>query len=318
VRFAVDDQGRAGLRVHRSHEIVPVHRCPIAHPKVNDLGVGTAVWTHTAAVEVVAPGSGDERLLVIEPAPGPGSGPAGGPGTGSGAAGGRAEVPPLAAPASVARLHQGEVERVRGRGWVSETVQGPAGERAFRVTGSGFWQVHPGAAQTLLDVVLDFAAARAGDRALDLYCGVGLFSAGLAQLVGKDGAVLGVESDQRAVRDARRSLHDLPQIRLERGRVDRVLHRMTGPGTEWDGADVVVLDPPRAGAGRQVIEAVTALAPRAVVLVACDPAALARDVALAGERGYRLSGLRVFDAFPMTHHVESVARLEPELPTVIS
>jgi tRNA/tmRNA/rRNA uracil-C5-methylase (TrmA/RlmC/RlmD family) len=169
--------------------------------------------------------------------------------------------------------------------------------------------VHPGAAQTLLDTVLDFARPREGERALDLYCGVGLFSAGLAQLVGPTGQVLGVESDARAIRDARRSLHDLPHVRLERGRVDRVLHR-TGPGTEWEHADVVVLDPPRAGAGRQVVESVARLEPRVVVLVACDPAALARDVALAAERGYRLTGLRAFDAFPMTHHVESVARLE--------
>jgi tRNA/tmRNA/rRNA uracil-C5-methylase (TrmA/RlmC/RlmD family) len=302
VRFAVDGAGRPGLRRHRSHDIVPVDHCPIAHPKVDEVAVGRAVWTGTAAVEVVTPATGDERLVLVEPVE---------------EASGRADVPPLGAAASVARLRNGEVERLRGRGWVAETVQGPAGERRFRVTGSGFWQVHPGAAQTLLDVVLDYAGARAGERALDLYCGVGLFSAGLAQVVGPEGLVLGVESDPGAVRDARRSLHDLPQVRLERGRVDRVLHRLTGPGSEWETADVVVLDPPRSGAGRAVMAAVAALSPRVVVLVACDPAALARDVALAGEAGYALTDLRAFDAFPMTHHVESVARLARPAPTPV-
>lgn len=294
VRFAIDESGRAGLRRHRSHDVVPVEHCPIAHPKINEVGVGRAVWSGTDAVEVVVPAAGDERLVLIEPREG---------------SSGRAEVPPLGATASVARLRNGEVERLRGRGWVAETVQGPTGDRRFRVSGSGFWQVHPGAAQTLLDVVVGFAQAGPGQRALDLYCGVGLFSAALAQIVGRDGVVLGVESDAGAVRDARRSLHDLPQIRLERGRVDRVLRRLTGPGTEWETADVVVLDPPRSGAGRAVIAAVAALSPRVVVLVACDPSALARDVALAAEAGYELTDLRAFDAFPMTHHVESVARL---------
>lgn len=295
VRFRVDPDGRAGLRRHRSHDLVPVAQCPIAHPRVNELGVGHATWSGTAAVEVVAPAQGADRLVLVEPAD---------------AAGGRAEVPPLAGETSVARVDRDGPVRVRGRTWVTETVVGPSGPRAFKVTGSGFWQVHPGAAQTFLDVVLDSARPRPGDRALDLYSGVGLFSAGLAQIVGPDGAVLGVESDPRAVRDARRSLHDLPQVQLETGRVDRVLRRVTGPGTAWPRADVVVLDPPRNGAGRDVIRSVAALRPRVVVLVACDPAALARDVSLAAEHGYRLGAVRAFDAFPMTHHVEAIARLD--------
>jgi tRNA/tmRNA/rRNA uracil-C5-methylase (TrmA/RlmC/RlmD family) len=175
------------------------------------------------------------------------------------------------------------------------------------VSGAGFWQVHPGAAAALLDAVLDAAGPRAGEHALDLYCGVGLFAAGLASRVGSGGSVLGVEGEGRAVADARRNLHDLPWVRLEHAPVEAAL---TGPGRPRR-ADVAVLDPPRTGAGREVVEAVLALQPRVVVYVACDPAALARDVALAAGAGYRLDGLRAFDLFPMTHHVECVARLTP-------
>jgi len=303
VRFAVDDGGRPGLRAHRSHEVVPVEHCPIAHPEVDAVGVGTRRWPGAASVEVVAGGVGSaavavastaERLVVVEPGES-----------------GRAEVPPLAAPASVARRGPDGLQRVRGRAWVNEHVVVDGAVRTFRVGGAGFWQVHPGAAQTLLDAVLDAASPAPGERAVDLYCGVGLFSVGLALRVGVTGAVVAVEGDERAVKDARRSLHDLPNLRLVHARVERAVVGRAPDGDVLDRADVVVLDPPRTGAGRDVVTAVLAARPRVVVYVACDPAALARDVATATERGYRLAALRAFALFPMTHHVECVATLVP-------
>jgi tRNA/tmRNA/rRNA uracil-C5-methylase (TrmA/RlmC/RlmD family) len=296
VRYAVDPGGRAGLRRHRSHDVVAIDACPIADPEVDAVGVPTRPWPGTASVEVVAARAGGEvqRLVIVEPvveslAPDAG----------------RLQVPPLDAPASLARRGPGGVERVRGRGWVREEVPVDGTVRSFRVSGAGFWQVHPGAAQALLDAVLAAADPRPGEHALDLYCGVGLFAAGLAARVGPAGSVLGVEGEERAVADARRNLHDLPWVRLEHGPVAPVLGRRAA------GADVVVLDPPRTGAGRDVVEAVLGLRPRVVVYVACDPAALARDVATARAGGYRLAGLRAFDLFPMTHHVECVATLVP-------
>jgi len=295
VRYAVDGRGRAGLRRHRSHEVVDIAACPIADPEVDAVGVPTRTWPGTAAVEVVAAHAGGEveRLVVVEPSR-PGDD--------------RPRLPVLDAPASLARRGPGGVERLRGRGWVREEVLVDGTPRTFRVSGAGFWQVHPGAAQALLDAVLTAADPQPGERALDLYCGVGLFAAGLAGRVGAGGSVLGVEGEGRAVADARRNLHDLPWVRLEHAAVAGALRGPAGP----DRADVVVLDPPRTGAGREVVEAVAALRPRVVVYVACDPAALARDVATAASAGYRLAGLRAFDLFPMTHHVECVARLVPD------
>jgi tRNA/tmRNA/rRNA uracil-C5-methylase (TrmA/RlmC/RlmD family) len=179
-----------------------------------------------------------------------------------------------------------------------------AAGRRWQVTASGFWQVHPGAAGALVGAVLEGLSPRGGEHALDLYAGVGLFSAALAGAVGPTGHVLAVESDRVAAQDAAANLADLAQVAVLRGRVDRAL---TDGGVTR--ADVVVLDPPRTGARRDVVAAVAALAPRAVGYVACDPAALARDVGFFAGHGYRLASLRAFDLFPMTHHVECVAVL---------
>jgi tRNA/tmRNA/rRNA uracil-C5-methylase (TrmA/RlmC/RlmD family) len=286
VQFAVRPGGRLGFRRHRSHDIQPVDACLIAHPEVEAVGAERLEWPGAAGVEVIASAAGDHAVVVR-------------PGRNRGVS-----VPDLDTPASIL-LDQGKGRTVPRRG--SGVLRERAGDREFRVSGSGFWQVHPGAAETLLDAVLSYAAPQPGEWALDLYCGVGLFAAGLAEAVGPDGAVFGLESDPAAVRDAHANLRDLPQARVERGRVEEALDRF---GIER--ADLVVVDPPRAGLGRDVVDRIAALDALRVVYVSCDPATLARDLAWLAERGYRLDGLRAFDAFPMTHHVECVALLARE------
>lgn len=191
---------------------------------------------------------------------------------------------------------------------VTERVDTGDWSAEFRLSARGFWQVHPSAAATFVTHVRRELAAQPGERALDLYAGVGLFALALADAVGPAGAVLAIESDARAIADAKANLRLRPEIELRRGKVDRSLRTLVRAGIR---TDVVVLDPPRTGAGRSVIKEIAALAPRAVAYVACDPAALARDVAYAREAGYGIRSLRAFDAFPMTHHVECIAVLEP-------
>jgi tRNA/tmRNA/rRNA uracil-C5-methylase (TrmA/RlmC/RlmD family) len=186
-----------------------------------------------------------------------------------------------------------------------ETVEERVGGRTFSVAADGFWQVHPGAPRALVDTVLALLAPRRGDRVLDLYAGVGLFSAFLADAVDVVGSVLSVESDARASELAALNLAGDVQVEVRRGRVEQVLGGLDAR------VDLVVLDPPREGAKRPVVEAIAARSPRAVAYVACDPAALARDVAIFAENGYRLEEVRAFDLFPMTHHVECVALLVP-------
>jgi tRNA/tmRNA/rRNA uracil-C5-methylase (TrmA/RlmC/RlmD family) len=167
----------------------------------------------------------------------------------------------------------------------------------------GFWQVHPGAAEALVAAVTDMLAPRPDERLLDLYAGVGLFAGALA---GSTHSAVAVEADPRAARAAMKNLADAP-VTVVRSRADRWLTR------EHDGTPfgLVVLDPPRKGAGRDVVAAVTALRPRAIAYVACEPSALARDLATFAGLGYRLARLRAFDLFPMTAHVECVALVEP-------
>jgi tRNA/tmRNA/rRNA uracil-C5-methylase (TrmA/RlmC/RlmD family) len=191
------------------------------------------------------------------------------------------------------------------RGPVTETVACRYGTHVFDVAADGFWQVHPGAPATLVDAVLDVLAPRDGESALDLYAGVGLFSRFLADSVSPTGRVVAVEAHKVAVGNAQTNLEGLAGVEVVRGSVEKVLATAYA-----ETFDLVVLDPPRTGAKRPVVEQVVARSPRAVAYVACDPGALARDVAIFAEHGYRLDGLRAFDLFPMTSHVECVALLE--------
>ncbi|WFE97043.1 TRAM domain-containing protein [Micromonospora sp. WMMD987] len=320
VRYAVDAAGRAGLLKHRSHEVVPIDRCLIAHPVIQALPVLGRRWPTAEAVATVASTGGDVVVTTLpdgvstrpdvpaHPAALP-DGPADPMALPDGPAHPMAlpDVPtdpatpgdgPVPAPADrpVAAAPDGSVavrENAAGRDW---TV--PAG---------GFWQVHPAAADTLVDAVLDLLAPRPGESAWDLYGGAGLFAAALAGRVGPQARVTVVESAVEGVAAARRNLADLPGVEVVAARVETALarRRVTGP------VDLVVLDPPRTGAGAAVVRHLVAAAPRAVAYVACDPAAFARDVRTFGQAGWRLAALRGYDLFPMTRHVELVGLFLP-------
>ncbi len=181
-------------------------------------------------------------------------------------------------------------------------VREVAAGREWRVAADGFWQVHPGAADALVAGVREMLEPQPGEHLIDLYSGVGLYAGAFAEELGVTGRVDAVESSGAAVRDARRNLHDLPSVRLHEADVERWLAR---GGVRR--CDLVVLDPPRAGAGRSVVERIVRLQPRAVVYVACDPAALSRDVKTFLALGWELARVRGLDLFPMTHHVEALA-----------
>ncbi len=187
----------------------------------------------------------------------------------------------------------------RGTGRVARHAAG----RRWELSAHGFWQVHPAAADALAALVEQWAAAPLGGTAWDLYGGVGLFASVLAGQVGPTGSVTVVEASRRAVADGAAALTDLAQVHFVASRVERALDHLPGR------PDVVVLDPPRRGAGRKVAAAVANRGPARIVQVACDPAALARDIAAYLQSGYRLLEVRALDAFPMTHHVECVAAL---------
>jgi tRNA/tmRNA/rRNA uracil-C5-methylase (TrmA/RlmC/RlmD family) len=274
VRYAVDTAGRAGLLRHRSHQVVPITRCLIADPRIQDLDLLAREWPDADALQVVASTGGDVAVIAR---------PAGG--------GTLPPDDPAEATAVGGILLDGP----------AEVVEIAAG-RQWGVPPEGFWQVHPAAAETLTATVVEMLRPAAGEVAWDLYGGAGLFAAAIAERTGARTTV--VESSPVAVAAARTNLADLP-VEVVAARVDAALsrRRITGP------VDLVVLDPPRSGAGAQVVRAIAAAGPRAVAYVACDPAALARDVATFRSLGWELAGLRAFDCFPMTQHIECVALL---------
>lgn len=171
--------------------------------------------------------------------------------------------------------------------------------RDYLVAARGFWQVHPEAADVLSRAVLDGLRPEQGERALDLYCGVGLFAGALA---GEGCVVMGAEANRAAIEFARMNV---PEADFIVGSVERLDRRLP----DW--ADLIVLDPPRKGAGASVVRSIAAREPRAIAYVACDPAALARDLATFATVGYEADSIEAFDLFPMTSHVECVAILTP-------
>ncbi len=184
----------------------------------------------------------------------------------------------------------------------------------FEVAPGAFWQAHVGAASALVEAVLGQLDLRPGERVIDLYAGVGLFAQPMADRVGPSGRVTAIESDLRAVTSCNAWAKSRPEVEIKHDRVERALTGLN----DGHPSDAVVLDPPRSGAGRQVVEAIANLGPRRICYVACDPVALARDTAHLLAHGYRLEQLRAFDAFPMTHHLETVALFTSSASTPVT
>lgn len=185
----------------------------------------------------------------------------------------------------------------RGGPWLDEVVE----ERSWRIHAGSFWQIHKDAPTVFVSTVRQLAGLTQGDQLLDLYSGAGLFAACLAKDVGNSGTVVAVESSDDAVRDARRSCSDLANLEL-----------ITSDVAKWlkvneDQFDVAVLDPPRTGAGAQVIADLAKITKRTIVYVACDPSALGRDTGYLAEHGWIMDRLIGYDAFPNTSHVECIA-----------
>ncbi|HEU4349574.1 MAG TPA: class I SAM-dependent RNA methyltransferase, partial [Actinoplanes sp.] len=258
VRYAVSAAGRAGLLQHRSHQVVPIDRCRIAHPVIQELDITARTWPDATSVAAVASSGGDVSVRADDALP---------------------DGPP-------------EVREI-------------AAGREWRVPPEGFWQVHPAAADTLVAAVIELLRPAPGEISWDLYGGSGLFAAALAERTGARTTV--VEASPVGVTAARRNLADLPGVAVVEAKVDVALtrRRITAP------VDLVVLDPPRTGAGAGVVRAIAAAGPRAVAYLACDPAALARDVATFSDAGWELDTLRGYDCFPMTQHIECVALFVP-------
>lgn len=304
VSLHVDADGRIGPFAARSHHVVMVPDLPLATAEIAEVAAGLDGFG-PGRIDLVQPADGSVRVIVRpelekrteRAAPRPVSGAAG-------ARGRRAPRAPRQvrpAPDPTAR----------------EAVTEIVGERHFTVDAGGFWQVHRLAAETLTTAVraglADVGGVDPAAAHLDLYGGVGLFAATLGEIGGPGTGVTSVESDARATDHAGANLAEWVGARVVTDRTERYLTRLIGQASAAERArlsrGVVLLDPPRAGAGREVVDRIAELTPASIVYVACDPVALARDLGTFRGHGYEPVRIDAFDLFPHSHHVEAVAVL---------
>lgn len=264
VSLHVNEQGVAGPRAARSHEVVAVEHYPLAAAALAEQEAWTATFPGAERVDLVASSTGQSRTIVRAPG-----------------------------------------ERANFAATVTERVH----DRDFRVAESGFWQVHTAAAETLQSAVAEaIDPGRFDSRAehYDLYGGVGLLAVPLLERAGNAAKLVTVESSERATELAQENLADWIGTRAVTSRVERFVQRES-PGR---GATVVI-DPPRAGAGREVVTRLADSAASQIIYVACDPVAFARDLGTFRSLGWDVDQLTAFDLFPQTHHLELVARILP-------
>ena len=173
-------------------------------------------------------------------------------------------------------------------------------EYTFTISPNSFWQSHKNAPRLLLHQVIKYADVKLGDRVCDLYGGAGLFTLPIATLIGETGEVHLIERDNDCIKDAKNMFQNLKNIIIHHGKVEQKLGKIRD-------IDIIILDPPRNGAGKQVINQIMDKRPRIIVYVSCDPSSLARDTKILMESNYTLSKLSGLDLFPMTHHIECIA-----------
>ena len=256
--------GKLGFYGARSHTVVPVADCLIAVENMEMPELAARTWRGDVRIEIATSNTG-ERNIALAPKRG-----------------------------------EGQARLTEGNQTLHEVVSG----KTLKVSQDSFWQAHVKAPEVLTEVLLNFAQLQSGEHVLDLYGGVGLFTAAMIDIVGENGSIDLFEGGKSATADAAKNFANNTNVRIATGDVAKLLPRVSK-------ADVVVLDPPRIGAGKIVLAEIARMAPRAVVYIACDPAALARDTAYFLELGYSIAKIRAFDLFPMTHHIECIALYLP-------
>ena len=173
-------------------------------------------------------------------------------------------------------------------------------DNTYIISPNSFWQSHKNAPHLLLEKVIKYADIKLGDIVCDLYGGAGLFTAPIAELIGNLGKIHLVERDNNCIKDARKMFQNKKNIIIHHGKVEQKLGKIKNINT-------IILDPPRNGAGKQVINQIVDKKPKSIVYVSCNPASLARDTKMLVENNYTLNNLIGLDLFPMTHHIECVA-----------
>ncbi|GAB4546040.1 MAG: class I SAM-dependent RNA methyltransferase [Anaerolineae bacterium] len=282
VTFHVAPNGTPGFVATDNQTVIPIDECHIIRPELMELLLSLDYESLDAAqtitrIKMQVGSASDDLLIAFNTVD---------------------DEPPsleIDLPLTVAFLGEDEhPQPLIGTGKVSYTIH----DKTFQVTAGSFFQVNQAMAEKLVELVLARASLNGRQRVLDLYCGVGLFSAFLAENARE---VVAIEGFPTAVDDADVNLEGCENVTLIEGLVEAVLPELDGH------FDVVVLDPPRAGMENGAADALAALGPKQIIYVSCDPATLARDAKHLAARGYHLQEVQPVDMFPQTYHIECVA-----------
>lgn len=277
VQFALTSEGQLGFKAAHSNASVPITECHIAAPALMHMRQRLSVESVPELERVTLRASTDDELIIFES---------------------EADAPEIEIdwPVSVALVRpDGASMALAGRDYLIENIKG----RPFKISAGSFFQVNTTVAEKLVNEVLAALTLREGDTVVELYCGVGLFTAFIAPEVQR---IIGIEAAESAVEDAATNLDEFENVEIYCAPAEDVL-----PTLEIR-PDVALIDPPRAGCAPEVLEALLNFKPRVIVYVACDSATFARDAKRLAAGRYRLEAVQPFDMFPQTQHVECVAR----------
>ncbi len=281
VQFALTPEGLPGFRQEGSYDILPIDHCPLLHERLDALhGSMDIAWPDMTGLAMRAGFNTDDAIIMLQNTTG--------------------EEPELEldVPAACALVAPTGAKPLIGDPWIEEEIGG----RRFRISAGSFFHDNVTGAAALVELVVAYAAAGKADVVLDLYCGVGLFSVALSEVAGE---VIGVESSEAACEDFAENAGEVANISLHEGSVESVLEALQGQ--EELHVDLVVMEPPRTGAGERAMRELAALGPVRIIYVAGDPAGLARDSVYLSAAGYRLIEAQPVDMAPQTFHVETVA-----------
>lgn len=280
VQFHLDAQGRLGYEESGSNRVVAIEECYLPQPPLDELWRRLEFEAGLGIERIgLRVGADEEVLLTLEGQP--------------------LELPALEVDLPISAVHLSLAGSIvlAGEDWLPMEVNG----RLFRVSAGSFFQVNTAQAGAMVRYLQEILPLDKDTTLLDVYCGVGLFSAFLAERVGR---CVGVEVSPSACDDYAVNLDSFDNVSLYIGAAEEVL-----PGLQLSGKVAAVLDPPRAGVDRRALDALVALQPEWIAYVSCDPATLARDLKRLVAQGYRLERIKPFDLFPQTYHIESISLL---------
>ena len=283
IQFSLYHDGRLGFQMPHSNQVLPISECHLPEPSINSLWPQLKFDPGTDIERVsLRTGNEDDLIMTLES---------------------NSPEPPeleIEAGISVTHLYEENTVVIAGTDHMVMRVR----ERDFKVSAASFFQVNTIMTEKMINHLLTSLPVSMSTTLLDIYCGVGLFSAFFAP---KCGRVIGIESSESACEDFVLNLDEFDNVELYEGLAEEVLPGLVG---QIGNLSYTIVDPPRAGLDKQVVDEILKLGPQMIAYVSCDPSTLARDAARLINGGYKLKEVTPFDLFPQTYHIESISLFE--------